>query len=330
MVRQVRVPLVDIRPAMSRVATVKEIAPIAHEILHYSSTIGTFSVNPGHANISKQLLDDIYGHTKEFHSLSAETKKRYHFSKSPQSRGWVPLFEEPSYEKGTKSFVEAFDLARDLPACHPAVQHGVPQIGPNVWVPEIKNFQRDVTRYYDATTELARAIFRIIAVLLRQAPNYFDDKSTELARSTLRLLQYPGSNAVLHENDRGISAHTDFECFTFIHQNAPGLQIQHNGEWVQPDTLDHFTVLLGDVIEILSNGSVLATPHRVLVNTWPRQSIIRFNGLDGHRVCQPLPEFVGAAGVKYAATTQAEHLANQVQLAQSNNTAQNTPKISAV
>ena len=61
----------------------------------------------------------------------------------------------------------------------------------------------------------------------------------------------------------GISAHTDFECFTLIHQSARGLQVQaRDGRWLEipaemsspSSSSSSFVVLIGDMLENWTNG----------------------------------------------------------------------------
>jgi isopenicillin N synthase-like dioxygenase len=132
---------------------------------------------------------------------------------------------------------------------------------------------------------------------------------------TIRLLYYPGddddgssssnedgiSNDDTATNDTttGIGAHTDFECFTLMHQTAPGLQILprsvngHTHKWMDmPVRQSEFVVIIGDMLERLTNGTLLATPHRVLPTKHARQSIIRFNAFAPNMLIAPLQQFV--------------------------------------
>ena len=119
-------------------------------------------------------------------------------------------------------------------------------------------------------------------------------RASSQALNTLRLLNYPKRCGRADDVSKGISAHTDFECITLIHQTAPGLEIQTlAGDWVQvsvePGT---WTVLLGDMVERWSNGTLKATPHRVPTTSWPRRSIVMFMAADPGIDIQPLDAFV--------------------------------------
>ena len=147
---------------------------------------------------------------------------------------------------------------------------------------------------------------------------------------TIRLLSYPGrpvEGDVQREGNgdgenkdddddsdterTGIGAHTDFECFTLMHQNAPGLQLMPRcrdalghghghghgnnefGKWIDaPVRPGDFLVIIGDMFERLTNGMLRATPHRVCLTDHPRESIIRFNAFAPDTIVRPLDVFV--------------------------------------
>ena len=126
----------------------------------------------------------------------------------------------------------------------------------------------------------------------------------------------------------GIAEHTDFECFTLLHQDAPGLLLRDvAGAWREAGVFSSalgprstFTVIVGDAFERVSGGFFRATPHRVALTRHERFALVRFNGLDPEASIAP---FVGAR--EYAkkqneknkrrtndATTQGEHVARRV------------------
>lgn len=77
-------------------------------------------------------------------------------------------------------------------------------------------------------------------------------------------------------------------------QDAAGLQFIPSGEqgWVDaPVRPGEFVVIVGDVLERLTNGVLKATPHRVKLTEHTRNSIIRFNALHPDTLIAPLPAF---------------------------------------
>eukprot|EP00933_Yihiella_yeosuensis_P069029 TRINITY_DN7513_c1_g2_i2.p1 TRINITY_DN7513_c1_g2~~TRINITY_DN7513_c1_g2_i2.p1 ORF type:complete len:196 (-),score=38.06 TRINITY_DN7513_c1_g2_i2:110-697(-) len=134
---------------------------------------------------------------------------------------------------------------------------------------------------------------------------------------TIRLLHYPAAANDEEASARaaanyGISPHTDFEAFTLMHQDAPGLQFLPPGgnTWVDaPVRPQEFVVIVGDVLERFTNGVLKATPHRVLQTAWERNSIIRFNAMTPDTLIAPLPEFVSEGRpAMYTPVTMKKHM----------------------
>ena len=123
----------------------------------------------------------------------------------------------------------------------------------------------------------------------------------------------------------GIAEHTDFECFTLLHQSAPGLELRDlAGAWrtarCDPDR-SRFTVIVADMLERWTRGFFVATPHRVALTRGERFSLVRFNGLDPGAVVAPLARwFPGSspANKNYAPVAQGEHTAALVTRAAKN------------
>ena len=94
----------------------------------------------------------------------------------------------------------------------------------------------------------------------------------------------------------GIGAHTDYECFTILLPTAPGLEVLNGaGDWIDVPLVDNaFVINIGDMLEVLSNGTYMATAHRVRNVAEERYSFPMFCNLDYDTVIAPLPELVSA------------------------------------
>jgi isopenicillin N synthase-like dioxygenase len=214
---------------------------------------------------------------------------------------------------------------------------------------------------YARQDELARVLLRGFEDALRLPPRtlvgMFDAGDGDFG--TIRLRHSPGSGSDDDDGDGaggggggegadgatgktasvGIGAHTDFECFTLMHQTAPGLQIlprippggdrdgdggHHSQEWMDmPVRQSEFVVIIGDMLERLTNGALLATPHRVVFQTKttttssssssrcspPRDSIVRFNAFSPSTLIAPMRPFVTEnRPAAYSAVTMETHV----------------------
>lgn len=241
----------------------------------------------GHG-VCPALFDDLLAATKTFFTLPEAEKMKVYIGRSKNHRGYVPEGEEV-FAGGSKDKKEAFDLSIELPADDPDAV-GNPLLGPNQW-PEVPGFEANVMAYYGAVFHLGRILMRGFAVALGKEPQHFDALITK-PPSQLRLVHYP-FDPEAHDSV-GIGAHTDYECFTLLHATEPGLEVLNgNGQWIDaPPLPGAFVVNIGDMMEILSNGTYVATSHRVRKTTAERYSFPLFFTLDYHTEVVPLDRFV--------------------------------------
>ncbi|OQS04715.1 N-acetylated-alpha-linked acidic dipeptidase [Thraustotheca clavata] len=306
-------PLVDIAPLMDPKTTKRERQPVLDGMLDACKRVGFFTIPV--SVLPEGLIERVYLRADQFNALPEEVKRKYHVNKVPNSRGWTPLFEEPSYVPGVISYLEGYDLAQELPVSYMERDKG---LGPNVWPEELPEFKKDVQGLYDTTTNVTNALFEGFAEMLDLPRDTFRKFNTIEAQACMRLLTYPENTAPMDERNVGIAAHTDFECFTIIHQNNSGLQLTTlDGGWIDaPVMSDRLVIMVGDVLERWTNGYLKATPHRVLNTQQKRQSIVRFNGAEGKAIIAPLPQFISESNpTKFEPVTQRQHIENELNTA---------------
>ena len=233
-------------------------------------------------------------------------------------KGWGPIFGEPAYQPGTVSHVESFDLGQQLDK----QRYCELDIEPNAW-PDIPGFRDAVLMYYETVTAMGRALSEVFSSLLGMERGFINERSGERAPRTMRLLHYPANKTPADDRNVGISAHTDFECFTILNQTAGGLELTNiNGEWCKaPTNIGSFTVLVGDMLERFSNGQLKATGHRVVNTPWQRFSMAFFFAVDGDYEVAPLPQFTSSGKpARYAPVTQDDHIKIELERAAANKT----------
>lgn len=318
-VRRLAPPQIDLGPLYHGDAEARRVTVAA--IRSACLRPGFFSVY--NSNVSAALVERVYAQSARFHALPDNAgKRRLHEKHSPYKRGWLPLFEEPAYEPGAMSHCASFNLARELPPQPRSEAYA--NLGPNVW-PALDGFREDVYGYYLACSELGQTLFCVFAEALGLEQDFFTRRSTDRSPSTMRLLHYPANAGAADyaRDNSGISAHTDFECFTIMHQSAPGLQLlTAQNEWTEvpvPTRGDQFIIILGDMLERWSNGFFRATRHRVVNTPWERYSLILFCAADQDVVVEPLAPFVSAARpARYPPVTQQQHISRALQTAMHN------------
>jgi len=268
--------------------------------------------------VDKGVIKNALGAAQAFFQAPDDgpVKQAAHNSLFGEKKGWGPMFGEPAYQPGTLAHVESFDLGQQLDERH----YRELGIEPNVW-PDIPGFRGAVHTYYDAVTAMARALGEVFSGMLGMERDFINRHSGERAPRTMRLLHYPANDAPANEQNVGIAAHTDFECFTIINQTASGLELTNtDGEWCQaPSDIGTFTVMLGDMLERFTNGYLKATGHRVVNTPWQRFSMVLFFAVDGDYEVAPLEHFTSPDNpARYVPVTQDEHISIELERAAGN------------
>lgn len=299
-------PIIDVRKL--KAGSVKATADLRTAMYNY----GYFYA----ANVEElpaEFIHSIYVYAERCHALPADVKHKY------RQRGGTGAYSGPDvgqpelqYETGgvaarvcgwdySRTRFSLGDGATECESRYPSAS----EIDPP--------FARILDECYSRQDELGRVLLgafeRALELPSRTLLDLFDSDRGDFG--TIRLLHYPGSGgdgadaAALAQDTTGIGAHTDFECFTLMHQNARGLQLlpprrgrgadNVHADWIDaPVRASEFVVILGDMLERLTNGALLATPHRVLPTAHSRDSIIRFNAFAPSALIAPLRPFVTA------------------------------------
>lgn len=278
------VPVIDISGL--RAAEPAEQERVAADLGAAARDVGFFYISG--TGVDESLFERMLAATKEFFALPYEEKMRSYIGLSRCHRGYVPVGEE-GVESGTPDLKEAFDTALDLPADDPDYLAGNPMLGPNTW-PDLPGFADAVTDYYRAVLDVGNRLLRAFAVALGEDPDVFS-RHARKTPSQLRLVHYPHNPDA--EDHLGIGAHTDYECFTLLKPTAPGLEVLNGaGEWIDvPPVPGTFVVNVGDMLELWTNGTFVATTHRVRKVKEERYSFPLFFNVDYDTEVKPLPQF---------------------------------------
>jgi len=317
------IPVIDIAALRGNDRAAMEAA--AAEIGRACEEIGFFYIK-GHG-VPEALVQRTYELSRRFHASPVEQKAQVHIRNSPGTRGWVPTSIEdddgdpelyrlvepnPDYDHLTRPRLHAaFDVALEIHEDDPDFLAGNLMLVPNQWPDWIPGFREQVLEYYAAVTEVGQLLFKAFATRLGWPENFFAQR-TKKSPSQLRLLHYPANDLPMNNDNLGIGAHSDFECFTILNQQAPGLQVMNAAdEWVAAPPIEGaFIVNVGDLLEAWTNGRFKATQHRVVNMGQERYSLPLFFAVDYDTVIEPLPPFVSEeTPAKYDRIVAGKHLA---------------------
>ena len=220
--------------------------------------------------------------------------------------GYVASGEEVT--AGEQDFSEIFTVCRDIPGTDPRVRAGWPCHGPVPWPDTI---YRDVMAALMSQFGLVGDKILKLTALGLGLPDM--NALTDLASDGwhhMRVLRFPARSAT---TNRGIGAHTDYGMLVIATQDDVG-----DGLYVRPPVvgekrprnwLDHessagafenedpwhlvdpvpntFTVFPGDILQFLSGGELLSTPHKVKLAPRDRYSIAYFHEPDFTAALRP-------------------------------------------
>lgn len=298
-------PVIDLSGLFSGGSEAK--ARVAAQLGDAARHSGFFYIT-GHG-VPQELIDAAFAASKQFHEMPRRFKMKYWSGFTTHHRGYVPFEENGTKFPQVINFNEAWDMSFEAPADHPDHLTGWRMTGPNVW-PNIPGWKETISGYYNAIFNLGLRMMDALAIEL-------DVPSEELTRfitcptSQLRLLRYIENDMPQTKDVTGISAHSDFECFTILLQGAPGLQVMNAEDvWIEaPPIPGTFIVNIGDIFETWSGGQFKSTQHRVVNTGKERYSMPLFFGLDYDAVVEPLAKFRTPETIeKYPPIKAGEHL----------------------
>ncbi|KAB7494551.1 putative 2-oxoglutarate-dependent dioxygenase [Armadillidium nasatum] len=142
----------------------------------------------------------------------------------------------------------------------------------NVFQVKLKKFKQFLQQMYGILSDLLKKLLRCLEIgldlpfgtLLDQHTNINSESSV----TALRLIHYPPILFEVPENCIRCGEHTDYGTVTLLFQdNIGGLEVKNrNNEWVQAHPVPGaILVNVGDMLQTLTSGRLVATPHRVLI-----------------------------------------------------------------
>lgn len=304
-----QLPVIDVSPLLGSRTRARR--KVGRALAEAAGEVGFFYVE-GHG-IPAARLEAVYRQAAAWFARPLGEKLRYYIGNSRNHRGYVPVSEQGLYaDEGSRNY-EAFDLSLDLPADDPDVRRGHYLLGPNVW-PAQPGFREAVSLYYGCMADLGQAMCAGFELALG-VPEGTLRRAMTKPTSQLRLLHYLENTSVANSAHMNMGAHTDYECFTILHQRAPGLEVLVGDRgWVEAPPLEGTLVVnIGDLLETWSNGLFRSTYHRVVNNGHERYSLPFFVAADYDAVIAPLPKLVSTdrpAG--YAPVVAGHHLLGQL------------------
>ena len=226
--------------------------------------------------ISAADIDGLLATYKQFFLGSADNKSAVDMALTGSNRGWGSAGAEQVNTNANPDYKQVFDCGPELAANDPLAQYSY--YAPNLWPAEPEGFREVITSYYQRATAVAQLLLSAVAKSIGEPHDYFDDKFDK-PMSLLRGNYYPPRPRNATDKDFGIAAHSDYGCLTLLATDGtPGLEVlSKSNEWL-PVTPEPgvFVINFGEMLEMWTNGRVVATLHRVVGGTKERLSVPLF------------------------------------------------------
>lgn len=216
----------------------------------------------GH-DVPMSLQNDLVGLSHQFFSLAEEEKMKISMKLGGRAwRGYFPLGDELT--SGRPDQKEGIYFGTELPPNHPKVVSKVALHGENLFPQEPDRFGDVVLEYMAELTRVGHTVMKGIAISLGLQPDHFEAGITQNPFILFRIFHYPATDGKQDEL-WGVGEHTDYGLITILKQDeVGGLQVKSNQHWIDaPPVPNSFICNIGDMLDRMTNGLYLSTPHRV-------------------------------------------------------------------
>jgi len=263
--RSADLPIVDIAPLLDAAGTTRAKTSVATENGRACRQIGFFGI-VGHG-VDPTLQDDLERAAHAFFALDDSVKAAIAMPRAGRAwRGWFPVGGELT--SGRPDCKEGIYFGAEHDADHHRVRSGIALHGTNLFPAEPADLGPIVLRWLAEMRRVAEAVMRGIALGLGLRAEWFAENLTADPTELFRIFHYPPTTG--GHDDWGVAEHTDYGLLTVLAQDSlGGLQVsRRDGTWIDvAPTPGMFVCNLGDMLERLTRGRYLSTPHRVRNDT---------------------------------------------------------------
>jgi isopenicillin N synthase-like dioxygenase len=254
-----RIPIIEIGPIIDGTEAIAKRYAVAAEIGKACREYGFFYIT-GHG-VGEELQRRLEGLSRRFFARPMEEKMEIRMARGGKAwRGYFPVGGELT--SGRPDLKEGVYFGAELDEEHPMARAGVPLHGSNLFPANIPEFREAVLEYINAMTGLGHALMRGIAISLGLDESYFAERYTGDPLILFRIFNYPAQPS---SEGWGVGEHTDYGLLTILKQDdAGGLQVKSQSQWIEAHPIPGtFICNIGDMLDRLTGGLYLSTPHRV-------------------------------------------------------------------
>jgi isopenicillin N synthase-like dioxygenase len=233
------------------------------DLLKATHEVGFFYL-VGHG-VDDDLIAELLAVARRFFELPTESKLSLENVHSPQFRGYTRVGKELTH--GAVDWREQIDIGVERPTVPigPATPDYWRLEGPNLWPAELPELRRVAEEWNNQLSTVALRLLRAWALALGSPEDSFDGAFATRPYPLTKIVRYPGESNP--EPKQGVGEHRDGGVLTLllVEPGKGGLQVEHNGEWIDAPPIDGaFVVNIGEMLELATGGYLKATLHRVI------------------------------------------------------------------
>ena len=250
-------PVIDMAPLVAGDARAQ--ADVAAAIARACEDDGFFYV-VGHG-VGSGTLARLEAEARGFFALPLAQKEAMSMATGGAAwRGWFPFRGELTSARPDDK--EGVYFGEELGAGDARVKAGWPLHGANLWPAAAPGLRPAVEAFMAQAEQAATILMRGVSLALGLAPDYFAKAYLRRPTVLFRIFRYPPTEAEAW----GVGEHTDYGLLTLLAQDdAGGLEVKSRSGWVDAPPLEGALVCnIGDMLERLTGGRFVSTPHRVV------------------------------------------------------------------
>ncbi|GAA5007379.1 isopenicillin N synthase family dioxygenase [Streptomyces siamensis] len=237
---------------------------LLHAQLHSAAhDVGFFQL-VGHG-VSEEETGALLRAMHRFFALPEADRLALDNVNSPHFRGYTRTGDERT--GGSRDWRDQLDIGAERAPHVPGP--GEPAYwwlqGPNQWPAALPELRTAALAWIDRLSSVAERLLHELLTAIGAPACFYDPVFGERAHPHLKLVRYPGSAG--DGADQGVGAHKDYGFLTLLLQDqVGGLQVQREDGLFHdvPPLPGAFVVNLGELLEVATNGYLLATNHRVV------------------------------------------------------------------
>jgi isopenicillin N synthase-like dioxygenase len=264
-------PVIDVGPLFTGDAAH---AAVGADIDAACREFGFFCIT-GHG-VDPALAARLIDCSHEFFALDVAEKSKIAMRDGGRAwRGWFPLGGELT--SGAPDGKEGIYFGEEVAADDPRVRNGRWLCGPNLFPERPAAMRATVLEWIAVMTRLGHCLMACMATGLGLDPNWFARELTGDPVTLFRIFLYPGPSTpaltaptpgtlnARVDGPWGVAEHTDYGLLTILMQDdCGGLQVKSRGTWIDvPADPEVLVCNLGDMLDRMTGGRYLSTPHRV-------------------------------------------------------------------